>query len=125
MSKQTTNTQFAGFTPGKWTADERINSTKIVDTNGITIASIYTEANSKANAALIAAAPDLLRENQELREALQHCLSFLADLNGSEWIKGDDIGALDMKQRAKGLQRLTYNTIHIGGEQKEKYDTGK
>lgn len=36
-------------------------------------------------------------------------LSFVADLNGSDWIKGEGAGELDMKQRAKSLQQLLYN----------------
>lgn len=46
------------------------------------------------------------------REVLQRCLSFLADLNGSNWIHGTDPGSLDMKQRAKALQGLAFETIH-------------
>jgi hypothetical protein len=33
-------------------------------------------------------------------------LSFLADLNGSEWIEGDSAGATDMRQRAKSLHQI-------------------
>jgi len=36
-------------------------------------------------------------------------LSFVADLNGSDWIKGEGAGESDMKQRAKALQQLLYN----------------
>ena len=47
-----------------------------------------------------------------LRDALQRNLTFLADLNGSEWIEGNDPGSLDMKQRAKALQQIAYKTIN-------------
>ncbi len=57
--------------------------------------------NTEANARLIAAAPDLLA-------ALGACLTYLADLNGSEWIAGDGPGEADMRQRAKGLQRAAF-----------------
>lgn len=46
------------------------------------------------------------------REILQRCLSFLADLNGSQWIKGDDPGSKDMRARAKALQPLVYAQVH-------------
>ena len=48
---------------------------------------------------------------EELYKALDRVVGFLADLNGSEWIKGQDIGSLDMKQRAKGLQSFAYKTL--------------
>jgi hypothetical protein len=38
-------------------------------------------------------------------------LSFLADLNGSEWIKQDSAGAIDMNNRAKVLQAMLYNSL--------------
>lgn len=56
----------------------------------------------KANAALIAAAPDIL-------EVLDRCLRYLSDLNGCEWIKGDGAGEVDMRQRAKALQQLAFD----------------
>ena len=48
---------------------------------------------------------------EELYNALDRVVGFLADLNGSEWIKGQDVGSLDMKQRAKGLQSFAYKTL--------------
>jgi len=47
------------------------------------------------------AAPDLLA-------ALELCVRYLADLNGSSWINGDDPGSVDMRQRAKCLQDLAF-----------------
>lgn len=38
-------------------------------------------------------------------------LRYFADLNGSEWIKGDDPGAVDMRQRAKALQAQLCETL--------------
>lgn len=61
-------------------------------------------ANTVANARLIAAAPELL-------EALSRCLSYLADLNGSQWIIGEDAGSKDMRQRAKALQQIAFDKI--------------
>lgn len=48
----------------------------------------------------------------DLQKVASRSLSFLADLNGSEWIKGDGVGELDMKQRAKALQGLLYNALN-------------
>lgn len=39
---------------------------------------------------------------------MKEVLRFLADLNGCEWIKGDGPGEIDMRQRAKALQRLVF-----------------
>lgn len=58
----------------------------------------------KANAVMIASAP-------EVRRMLGQCLRYLADLNGSEWIKGTDTGSVDMRQRAKALHRLVYEIV--------------
>jgi len=59
-------------------------------------------SEARANAHLIAAAPDLL-------EVLDRCLFYLSHLNGCEWIKGDGPGERDMRQRAKALQQLAFN----------------
>lgn len=50
-------------------------------------------------------------DSQEAADVLQRCLSFLADLNGSNWIAGDDVGSVDMRQRAKALQRLAFAAL--------------
>lgn len=42
---------------------------------------------------------------------LNRCLSYLADLNGSDWIKGNGPGEKDMRQRAKGLQKAAINAL--------------
>jgi hypothetical protein len=48
----------------------------------------------------------------ELKTLAARSLTFLADLNGSDWIKGDGVGELDMKQRAKALQQLWYRALN-------------
>jgi hypothetical protein len=48
---------------------------------------------------------------QDLLERLQRTLRYLADLNGSQWITDNSPGGIDMRQRAKALQRLLYETI--------------
>lgn len=42
---------------------------------------------------------------------LERCVSYLADLNGCEWIKGDDHGSVDMRQRAKALQSTAFAAL--------------
>ena len=54
----------------------------------------------------------LLDSNRELENTLLKCLSYLADLNGSEWIQGDSLGQKEMKGRAKSLQQLAYDAIN-------------
>ena len=49
---------------------------------------------------------------QLMRETLQRCLSYLADLNGCKWIQDDGPGGQDMRQRAKALQRIVYKVVH-------------
>ncbi len=53
----------------------------------------------------------LTDREKSLLVALSRCLSFLADLNGSSFIDGDDAGSIDMRQRSKELQRLAINCI--------------
>ncbi len=48
-------------------------------------------------------------------KTLLKCLSFLADLNGSEWITGDNPGTIDMRQRAKALQQLVFDATREAG----------
>lgn len=45
----------------------------------------------------------------ELLAALESCTRYLADLNGSSWINGDDPGSIDMRQRAKALQGIAFS----------------
>lgn len=47
-------------------------------------------------------------DSDNLRMVCGRAASYLADLNGSEWINGDDAGSVDMRQRARGLQRLAF-----------------
>ena len=44
----------------------------------------------------------------DMEKAMQAALSFLADLNGCQWIENESVGGKDMNQRAKGLQRRLY-----------------
>lgn len=48
----------------------------------------------------------------QVQDVAQRALSYLADLNGSEWIKGDGVGETDMRQRAKSLQELLYRVLN-------------
>jgi len=43
---------------------------------------------------------------------LKETLRFMADLNGSEWIKGNGSGEVDMRQRAKSLQKQLYQAVN-------------
>jgi hypothetical protein len=47
-----------------------------------------------------------------LQKAVQRALTYMADLNGSPWIKGDGVGEIDMRQRAKCLQDGLYKALH-------------
>lgn len=111
------------FTPGPWklSADSLFQEFVIVGASTLPVCSLLTAKSAKsaswsnkkvspnqlwegvadereqANARLIAAAPDLA-------EQLDRCVRFLADLNGCDWIKGDDAGSVDMRNRAKALQ---------------------
>lgn len=49
--------------------------------------------------------------NDTLVDALSKCVRYLADLNGCEWIKGDDLAAIDMRSRAKGLQSTAFSAL--------------
>jgi hypothetical protein len=53
----------------------------------------------------------LCQAADELLEALNRATSYLADLNGCEWIKGEDAGSADMRQRAKALQSVCFSAI--------------
>ena len=50
----------------------------------------------------------------EDRKALADVLAYLADLNGSEWIKGDHPSEIDMRQRARNLQARLARIVHHG-----------
>lgn len=50
---------------------------------------------------------------EELTIQLDRCVRFLADLNGCEWIKGGDVGSVDMRQRAKALQQTAFAALAI------------
>lgn len=63
-------------------------------------------------------------EHEELRKTLQIALMFIADLNGSEWIKGDGTGETDIKQRATNLQKRLYNTLEETTHEQEQAKSG-
>jgi len=85
--KQANNTTgtISGFTPGKW----EVKTASIRSPHGVRVVagkryfaiSGETQEEAEANAALIAAAPDLLRENEELREAIGELCDILKFLN--------------------------------------------
>ena len=102
-------------TPGPWRADVRKGFTidilhDNIEKGAITKALCKVQAReswadeAEANARLIAAAPDIA-------EQLDRCVRFLADLNGCNWIPGDSAGCVDMRQRAKALQRTAFAAI--------------
>ena len=64
--------QFTGHTPGTWLArtGSVIAGSKVLSFVHNHYHQGMTEAEAEANARLMAAAPDLLAENQRLREAL-------------------------------------------------------
>lgn len=47
----------------------------------------------------------------DLQKELKKVLLFLADLNGSDWIKDDGPGGIDMRQRSKAIQKTIYELI--------------
>ena len=46
-----------------------------------------------------------------LIRASNNTVRYLADLNGSAWIKGDDAGSIDIRQRAKALQSVLLGAV--------------
>jgi hypothetical protein len=53
--------------------------------------------------------------SEQMSKVLQECLSYLADLNGSNWIEGDSPGSKDMRNRAKALQEKVYKVVAPAG----------
>ena len=49
----------------------------------------------------------------ELDQVLRKCLSYLADLNGCNWIEGDHPAHADMRQRARALQQLAAQALRV------------
>lgn len=66
-------------------------------------------AEAERLAKVSAAADDLLH-------ACRVSVAYLADLNGADWIKGDDVGAMDMRQRAKAAQQIVFNALTKAGD---------
>lgn len=48
---------------------------------------------------------------------------FLADINGSEWIKGNDAGAVDMRQRAVAAHAAAYRALNAAEELEKQVQT--
>lgn len=117
LSTNLENTMSTTHTPGPWEIyrpdgrprnlygyDIREAGSKLFVATAASSCSYRAEPECKANADLIAAAPDLLA-------ALERALGYLADLNGCDWISGDGPGERDMRQRAKALQSVACNVI--------------
>lgn len=59
-----------------------------------------------ADATKVKAIPTIMYDhNCRAEELVKYALRFIADLNGSDWIKGDSTGELDMRQRATQLHK--------------------
>jgi len=78
---------------------------QIVTTDGQGLTHRGTLETAAANAALIASAPELLAE-------LERCLSYLANLNGCNWITDKGPGGEDMRRAAKALQIRVWNAVN-------------
>lgn len=68
-------------------------------------------AMSSINSAMDAREMELQARVHELESALGSCLSYLADLNGSDWITGDHPDPKDMRQRAKALRQVAIDAL--------------
>lgn len=53
----------------------------------------------------------------EQHKIMERVLRYLADLNGSDWIKGNDSGSIDMRQRSKNLQKILFSELYLKGQQ--------
>ena len=53
----------------------------------------------------------------EQHKIMGRVLRYLADLNVSDWIKGDDPGSIDMRQRSKNLQKILFSELYLKGQQ--------
>lgn len=118
-----------GHTPGEWVQGKRTDTkewTQIFANNKIVaeVQPINKRGNRQqgdfdkedANVKAICTAVNSTYKKGLNPEAFEEvvniairALSFVADLNGSDWIKGEGAGESDMKQRAKALQQLLYN----------------
>ena len=66
--------------------------------------------------ALVADAKEKLmieEPDNKLRDAAERALRFMADLNGCNWIAGNDPASVDMKQRAKALQVTLFSALYL------------
>lgn len=101
-------------------SERRLHSAK---RDGITGADIgreaYALAQGLANSlssisnALEAREMELQARVLELEKALSGCLSYLADLNGSDWITGDHPAQADMRQRARAQQQIAIDALGV------------
>jgi hypothetical protein len=55
---------------------------------------------------------DLEKQLAESNALIARMVSYLADLNGSNWIPGNGHGEIDMRQRAKALQSIGYSHLN-------------
>lgn len=106
------NVRFASWTSGPWVAKALDDNHYVISSEPRACAVAKTavptdsaEGEIKANAHLLAKAPELFR-------VLESCLSYLADLNGCPWITDPGVGGTDMRQRAKALQASAYKAVN-------------
>ncbi len=75
------------------------------------VADCAKSKNADADAALIVQAVNEHAALVAVAEAAERALNYLADLNGSQWFANPDHYATkDIKQRAKGLQQLLWDS---------------
>jgi hypothetical protein len=65
-----------------------------------------TPRKNATNAAFIVRA---CNSHYDLLAALELCTRYLSDLNGSDWIPGNNPGCVDMRQRAINIQKLAFS----------------
>lgn len=53
----------------------------------------------------------LIQSHAELLEIAQNALTFIADLNGCNWIPTEDLGSMEMKRRSISLQHQLYKSV--------------
>ena len=81
----------------------------------VTIAGIPAKVKVTHYKVVEAIDSDASDADAEIKRQLRLCVRYLADLNGCDWIKGDDPGSVDMRQRAKSLQETAFAAMTTGG----------